>query len=37
MQNAQKNIPNAHFIMSDFDKLFSSIPGIGAPIVSNKG
>jgi hypothetical protein len=37
MQNASKNIPNAHFIMSDFDQLFSSVPGIGAPIVSSKG
>ena len=37
MQQASKNIPNAHFIMSDFDQLFSSVPGIGAPIVSSKG
>lgn len=37
MQQASKNLPNAHFIMSDFDQLFSSVPGIGAPIVSSKG
>jgi len=37
MQQASKNIPNAHFIISDFDQLFSEVPGIGAPIVSSKG
>jgi hypothetical protein len=37
MKNLNKKIPNAHLIISDFDSLISPVPGINAPIVSEKG
>lgn len=37
LENLSKKAPNAHLVLSDFDSLISSIPGINAPIVSRKG
>jgi hypothetical protein len=37
MKNIKKNIPNNHLVISDFDFLATSVPGINAPIVSRKG
>lgn len=37
MKRIRSNIPRAHLVISDFDKLVTSIPGINAPIVSKKG
>lgn len=37
VKSFKTNIPRAHFIISDFDSLTSSIAGINAPIVSFKG
>jgi hypothetical protein len=31
------NMPNSHFVISDFDQLITSVEGINAPIVSKKG
>ena len=37
LENLGKKAPNAHLVLSDFDSLISSIPGLNAPIVSRKG
>ena len=37
MKRLKKNVPGIHLVMSDFDKLVTSVPGINAPIVSTKG
>ena len=36
LKNLNKNIPNHHLILADFDRLGSKIEGINAPIVSKK-
>jgi hypothetical protein len=30
-------MPNCHVVISDFDQLITTVPGINAPIVSKKG
>ena len=37
LKRLSKNVPKAHLIVSDFDRLISSVPGKYAPIVSFKG
>ena len=36
LKKAQKNMPKCYYIISDFDKLVTSVAGINAPIVSKK-
>ena len=36
-KSVYQKVPNVHMVVSDFDSLVSSIPGINAPIVSRKG
>ena len=36
LKKTNKNIPKCHFVISDFDHLVTSVPGINAPIVSKK-
>jgi hypothetical protein len=37
MKRIKKNMPQTHLVISDFDKLVTSVSGINAPIVSKKG
>lgn len=37
LKRINKNMPNCHLVISDFDHLVTPIPGINAPIVSRKG
>lgn len=37
LKKMKQNIPNCHFVISDFDHLVTPVPGINAPIVSTKG
>jgi len=37
LKRVNQNMPNCHFVISDFDHLITSVPGINAPIVSRKG
>jgi len=37
LKKMKKNMPNSHLLISDFDKLVTSVSGINAPIVSKKG
>ena len=37
LRRIKQNIPKSHLVISDFDKLISSVSGINAPIVSKKG
>jgi hypothetical protein len=37
LKRMSKNMPQSHLLISDFDHLVTSVPGINAPIVSSKG
>lgn len=37
LKKINKNMPNSHLVLSDFDHLVTPVPGINAPIVSKKG
>lgn len=37
LRRIKQNMPKSHLVISDFDKLISSVAGINAPIVSKKG
>ena len=37
LNKMKKNVPNCHYVISDFDQLVTTLPGINAPIVSKKG
>ena len=37
LKRVNKNMPNCNFVISDFDHLITSVPGLNAPIVSRKG
>jgi len=37
LKRLKKNVPHAHMVISDFDRLVTPVQGINAPIVSKKG